>query len=309
MKAIIRGDLDGIVCAALLKTTGLVDTVETVDIKAVLDGKVEVTDNDIICNLPYNPDAYLWFDHHSSETLRTPPIPPDYRGAFNLAPSTAGVVFQYFVPFHPALKKFEGLVRDTDLLDGADLTKEEVLNPSGNILLGLLLDGRTGLGRDESHRAEYKEWKQQMPDLLCTKTTAEILEMPITKKWHKLYLEGQEMGIEALLAYSELQNNVIFSDFRGVQVPPVNRFILYALPEFAAGNVSVQISYGEESVWNEIAVGHSIFNRSSMVDVGDLCAWYGGGGHRSVAVCRPSDEDTEEVLGELIHACTDDTVS
>lgn len=309
MIALIRGDMDGIVCAALLITTGLVDEVKVVEIKAVLDGKVKVTDNDILCNLPYHPDAYLWFDHHSSETRRTPPIPPDYRGAFNLAPSTAGVVYQYFVPFHPKLKKFEGLVRDTDLIDGADLTKDEVLHPSGNILLGLLLDPRTGLHRDDTHRAEYNKWKEQMPELLCTKTTAEILDMPATKKWLKIYLESQERGIAALLEYSELQGNVIFSDFRGVEVPPVNRFILYALPEFAAGNVSVQISYGEEDVWNEIAVGHSIFNRSSMVDVGDLCAWYGGGGHRTVAVCRPSEEDTEEVLREIIHSCTDETVS
>ncbi len=68
MKAIIRGDLDGTVCAALLKATGLVDTVNIVSIKDILDGKVKATDQDIVCNLPFQPDAYLWFDHHSSET-------------------------------------------------------------------------------------------------------------------------------------------------------------------------------------------------------------------------------------------------
>lgn len=309
MKAMIRGDMDGIVCAALLKATGLVDTVEMVKIKDILDGKVRITDNDIICNLPFHPDAYLWFDHHSSETRRTPPIPLNYRGAFNLAPSTAGVVYQYFLPFHPQLEKFEGLVRDTDILDSADLTKEEVLNPQGNILLGLLLDPRTHIGNDAAHREEYEGWKAQIPDLLCDHTTDEILALPLARKWHKIYLDSQEQAIEILLDCSHLDDNVIFSEFRGVQVPPVSRFILYTLEELAAGNISVQISYGEPGVWNEIAVGHSIFNRSSMVDVGDLCAWYGGGGHRTVGVCRPSEEDTEQVLREIIHACKEQPTS
>ena len=303
MNAMIRGDMDGIVCAALLKATGLVDTVKMIRIKDIAEGKVQITDNDIICNLPYHPDAYLWFDHHSSETRRTPPIPPDYRGAFNLAPSTAGVVYQYFVPFHPKLEKFEGLVRDTDILDSADLTKEEVLNPQGNILLGLLLDPRTGLGEDAAHMKEYEGWKAQMPDLLCDHSTDEILAMPLARKWQQIYQDNLDQAIAVLLKCSHLDGNVIISEFRGVHVPPVSRFILYTLPELEAGNISVQISHGDPGVWNEIAVGHSIFNRSSMVDVGDLCAWYGGGGHRTVGVCRPSEEDTEQVLSEIIHAC------
>ncbi len=125
MKAMIRGDMDGIVCAAMLITTGLVDTVEIVKIKDIHDGKVQITDNDIICNLPFHPDAYLWFDHHSSETRRTPPIPLDYRGAFNLAPSTAGVVYQYFVPFHPQLEKFKGNVKALHLKIDKLLTQYE----------------------------------------------------------------------------------------------------------------------------------------------------------------------------------------
>ena len=148
-----------------------------------------------------------------------------------------------------------------------------------------------------------------MPDLLCNHSTDEILAMPLARKWQQFYIESEKQAIKVLLECSHLEDNVILSEFRGVQVPPVNRFILYTLPELAAGNVSVQISYGEPGVWNEIAVGHSIFNRSSMVDVGDLCAWYGGGGHRTVGVCRPSEEDTEQVLREIIHACKEQPAS
>ncbi len=50
-------------------------------------------------------------------------------------------------------------------------------------------------------------------------------------------------------------------------------------------------------------MGHSIFNRTSMVDVGDLCSWYSGGGHRTVGACRPSVEDSEQVFREIIAIC------
>ncbi len=303
MKAIIRGDLDGIVCATLLKAARLIDTVEMVRIRDILEGKVKITQDDIVCNLPYQPDAYMWFDHHSSEAQRTPEIPPDFRGAFNLAPSTAGVLYHYFLPSHPELERLEDLVRDTDILDSADLTLEEVQHPQGNIRLGLLLDPRTRLAADDAHKAAYQAWKGTMPDLLLTHTADEILDMSEAQQWCQLYKESQEAAIESLLENSHLDHNVIISEFRGKRRFPVNRFVIYSLPAFTEGNISVEISDGEPGVFTEIAVGHSIFNRTSMVDVGDLCAWYGGGGHRTVGVCRPSVEETEQVLAEIISAC------
>ncbi|GAF88847.1 unnamed protein product, partial [marine sediment metagenome] len=84
----------------------------------------------------------------------------------------------------------------------------------------------------------------------------------------------------------DLDDNVIVNDFRGKKLAPVNRFILYTLPGLSDGNISVRIAGGDPGVGEEIAVGFSIFNRTSMVDVGDLCSWYSGGGHRTVGVCR-----------------------
>lgn len=47
------------------------------------DGKVDVTQNDIICNLPYHPDCYTRFDHHVSEEDREDKVKTgDYKGKF-----------------------------------------------------------------------------------------------------------------------------------------------------------------------------------------------------------------------------------
>lgn len=58
MKAIIRGDQDGVVCATLLKAARLVDNVSVVCIEGVVNGKVKATNQDIVCNLPYPLAAY-----------------------------------------------------------------------------------------------------------------------------------------------------------------------------------------------------------------------------------------------------------
>ncbi|UCH63378.1 MAG: exopolyphosphatase [Fidelibacterota bacterium] len=303
MKAIIRGDLDGIVCATLLKAAGQVDTVSIVSIRDILDGKVKVTDQDIVCNLPFQPDAYMWFDHHSSETKNVPPLPDDFRGGFALAPSTAGVVYKYLLLSNPEIERFAQLVRDTDMLDSADLTEEDIRNPQGTILLGLLLDPRTRMYSNSNYKDDYLAWKLKIPDLLLEYSTEEILAMPEAREWQRIYRECQEEAIRILQGCSYLDGNVIISDFRGKMLAPVNRFILYTLPDLSDGNISVQIADGEPGVWDEIAVGHSIFKRTSMVDVGELCSWYGGGGHRTVGVCRPSVEDAEQVFREIIAAC------
>jgi hypothetical protein len=38
--------------------------------KAMQDGEAEVVSEDILANLPYHPNAYLWFDHHITINIR-----------------------------------------------------------------------------------------------------------------------------------------------------------------------------------------------------------------------------------------------
>ena len=69
-RLVTRSDFDGLVCAVLLKKLGMIDEITFVHPKDVQDGVVEVTERDILTNLPYAAAAHLGFDHHHSETLR-----------------------------------------------------------------------------------------------------------------------------------------------------------------------------------------------------------------------------------------------
>ncbi len=302
MRAVVRADLDGIVSAALLKAMALIEDVAFAKIGDIKSGRFRITDQDIVCNLPYHPDAYMWFDHHSSEGHMDPPIPDDYRGAYNLAPSAAGVIYQHFILIRKELVRFEKLIQDTDLVDSADLTVDEIMNPQGNMLLGLLADARTGFRKQAEHEADYNRWLKLLPDLICNSTTDQIIELESTQKWIDIYRASENIARNIIEQHAQLDDNVIVADFRDLEMPPISRFAIYNLPNLRTGNISVIISDGQPGSAN-ISVGHSIFTRTSMIDAGVICSNYGGGGHRTSAACRPTEAAANQVFSEIIAAC------
>ena len=53
-RLVTRSDFDGLVCAVLLRVLDMIDEITFVHPKDVQDGVVEITDRDILTNLPYD---------------------------------------------------------------------------------------------------------------------------------------------------------------------------------------------------------------------------------------------------------------
>ena len=70
MRLVTRSDFDGLACGALLKEVGLIDSWKFAHPKDLQDGLVEITENDVLANVPFVEGCGLWFDHHSSEHER-----------------------------------------------------------------------------------------------------------------------------------------------------------------------------------------------------------------------------------------------
>ena len=105
-------------------------------------------------------------------------------------------------------------------------------------------------------------------------------------------------------AHTRVEKDVIISDLRGVDpIYSGNRFLIYSL--YPEQNISAWIVNGKGGAGCSAAVGYSILNRTSNVDVGHLMLKYGGGGHKAVGTCQFSDEnmDTElpKMLDELVN--------
>jgi nanoRNase/pAp phosphatase (c-di-AMP/oligoRNAs hydrolase) len=81
-----------------------------------------------------------------------------------------------------------------------------------------------------------------------------------------------------------------------------NRFMVYAL--FPECRVSMHVLWGVKQQNTVFAIGKSILDRSSPVDVGALCLTYGGGGHIAAGTCQIGNDRAEDAKAELIEKLT-----
>ena len=299
MRLLTRSDFDGLACGAVLKELGIIDNWKFVHPKDMQDGLVEVTDNDVLANVPYVKGCKMWFDHHSSESERLGKD-IEFEGESRIEDSAARVIYEYYGGKNK-LPHFEEMIIAVDKVDAAKLTKEEILDPEGWVLLGFIMDPRTGLGRFRDFSISNYELMEHLIDACATHTIAEILENPDVQERVKLYYEQTALFKDMVAAHTKTYGNVIITDLRGVEtIYTGNRFLVYSL--YPDQNISAWVVDGRGKQNCPIAVGHSVLNRSSKTDVGALMLKYGGGGHFQVGTCQVDYDDADKVIDELIKA-------
>jgi oligoribonuclease NrnB/cAMP/cGMP phosphodiesterase (DHH superfamily) len=289
MRLVTRGDLDSLTCAVIISLHEEVDEVLLTHPQKIADGRIEIHGTDIIANLPFQKGCALWFDHHQHTTAKAPTEP--FEGVFGQAPSAARLAYEYYGGLL-TMPQLEDLVHETDRLDSADLTLDDILDPQGYIQLGYTVDSRTGLGN-------LNEYFMTLLDLLATNTSIEqILAHPeVEERCGRLEMEDIELHA-ALKVYSEVDGNVVVTDFRDLDPVPVgNRFLVFAV--YPKINVEVRVQWRKDKKIPMLTLGHSIINRTCNTDVGELAARYGGGGHRG-AGSLPLREDPDKTIAEVV---------
>lgn len=303
MRLITRSDFDGLVCAAILEELGIIDDILYVHPKDLQDNKVEVTQNDVLANVPLVEGCGLWFDHHSSEQERLQ-LEGKFKGACEQAPSAAHVIHKYYMAdekYAKRLEKFQELITIVDIADSAQYSKEDILDPRGWMLLAFIADPRTGLGYHRHFRISNFDLMKTLPGLLRTRGVEEILAMPDFKERADFYREESEKFKTFVREKAEIQGDAIVLDFRGIKdIPSGNRFLEYTL--YPDQNISIRMVDGRDQKFVMISIGHSIINRTSGVDVGSLALKYGGGGHKKVGTCQVPYEAADRVLKEILEA-------
>jgi nanoRNase/pAp phosphatase (c-di-AMP/oligoRNAs hydrolase) len=267
-RLVTRSDFDGLVCAVLLEQLGLVQDILFVHPKDVQDGKVEIGPGDITTNLPYAPGAHLVFDHHHSETLRNASIAANHIIDPD-APSAARVVYDHYGGAGRFPDVSPELMRAVDQADSAQYSLEEVLAPTGWVLLNFLMDSRTGLGRFRDFRISNYQLMLQLIEACQRHHIDEILQLPDVKERVDLYHRQTEAFVAQLQRCSTVRGSVVVVDLRGEEVIHAgNRFMVYAL--FPTCTVSAHVLWGKQRQNTVVAVGKSILNRASAADIGAL---------------------------------------
>lgn len=287
-RIVTRPDFDGVVCATLIREAldfeGPILWVEPGDMQ---QGRVEIQAGDAIANLPYDERCSLWFDHHVTNVPKQ-----DFNGAFELAPSAAGIVYRYY----PQLSgRYDELIFETDKIDSAGFTEAEVRRPEDNlyILLSMTIQGRN---------PEDEPYWNEIVDRLRSETIAEITSREHIRQRCNDVIEQNKKYAEILRNSTTVHHSVAVSDFRAYVPPPKgNRFLVYA--EYPETNVQMRVmNHHSEAGKIIISVGHSVFNRTCHVNIGYLLREHNGGGHRGAGSCNFPESEFETHFNAILAA-------
>ena len=302
MRLVTRSDFDGLACAMMLRELGIIDEIKFVHPKDVQDGKVELSQNDITTNLPYDPRVALAFDHHESEVDRLKA--QETGGKLIIDPnarSAARVVYDYYGGKKTFPRVSDELMEAVDKGDSADFTMDEILHPKGWVLLHYLMDPRTGLGRFRNFRISNYDLMMELISYCMDHTIDEILELPDVKERVDLYFEQADLFEAQLKRIAKVYDKVVVLDLREEEVIHAgNRFMIYAL--YPETQISVHVAWGFRKQNTAVMIGKSIVNKGSNVDIGELCLKYGGGGHHNAGTCQLDNDKVDAELPNIIAA-------
>lgn len=299
-RLVTRADFDGLVCASLLRHLELIDDVKFAHPKDMQDGKVAITERDIVTNLPFVANAHLVFDHHLSETLRVDGTPPNHI-IDPQAPSAARVLFDHYGGFERFPLTWEQMMDAVDKADAANFKRDDVLYPEGWTLLSFLMDSRTGFRRFRNFAISNHQLMMDLIDYCRFRNIDEIFMIPDVAERVRLYRKQQENFVAQLERCAKLNGDVVVLDLRNeVTVFPGNRFMIYAL--YPQANISIHVLWGRKHRNTVLAVGKSILNRTSTVNIGELMLRYDGGGHANAGTCQVDNDQALRVRDEIISA-------
>lgn len=290
MRIVTRPDFDGIVCAVLLYQAENIDSgIQWVEPNEIQAGKARIVKGDILANLPYSPDCTLWFDHHISNKPQK-----SFQGAFDIAPSAAGVIYKYYKAKGLLDNRYDDLVFHTDIIDAADLNQDQVRHPEKYPYIVLSMTIRNKNYQDSAY------WNR-LVDLLMKTDIHRVLEDPEVKQRCDTVIKENIAYEGHLLKHTKISHNISITDFRPLDtVPDGNRFLTYSI--FPESIASVKIRFdgpGRKQVL--LSIGHSIFNRQCRVNIGKLLARYGGGGHAGAGGCTLETRSADTVIDEILN--------
>lgn len=287
MRIVTRPDFDGVVCAVLLyDVLDISEPIAWVEPSELQKREVVVKGGDILANLPFHENCALWFDHHHSNRIDTP-----FEGLFRVAPSAAGLIHEHYKTRFS--RDFSELVAQTDKIDSADLSRQEVLYPEEHPYLLLSM---TIVNHD---RAEAPYWNL-LVELLGRLPIDRVMAHEAVQARCRRTIEENRRFAAHLKNHTVLYGHVAVTDFRPLGIAPTgNRFLAYSL--FPEAVVSVKVRHPDGDRGRVVvSVGHSIFNRGCNVNVGEMLSRFEGGGHRGAGACTFSADKAEDYIPRIL---------
>jgi nanoRNase/pAp phosphatase (c-di-AMP/oligoRNAs hydrolase) len=171
---------------------------------------------------------------------------------------------------------------------------------SGWALLNFLMDSRTGLGRFRSFRISNCELMMQHIDACMEhQDVRQILVLPDVAERvivTTISIRSSSSSCDASVGRSTTSWSWTCAARRRYTRGTDSS----STPLFPASRISVHVIWGKQKLNTVLAVGKSILDRASPVDVGSVMLRYGGGGHLAAGTCQVPHDEAERVLAEVV---------
>jgi len=210
-KAIVDSDLDGIVCASLLKSIFGDIKITLTEPKLIQQGVFnKVIDNQtVIADLGYVKGCGLYFDHHLYNKPKE-----EIVGIWASAPSAAGVIYEVYKS-KIELSKYIELVEFVDRFDSGDITKSQIEKPDFFLNLAFATTRRDkGFG----NFIVEEIWKM--------KSTDDLKNIKIISDKIEAFQKQKESYFEYLKTNVEIVDNIAFVDNRHFNFDIVHAFLV-----------------------------------------------------------------------------------
>ncbi|SLM28387.1 conserved hypothetical protein [Desulfamplus magnetovallimortis] len=296
-RIVTRPDFDGIVCAAMI-LEALESEINTTDSEnipilwlepsQVQHGDADIKEGDIMANLPFDPRCSVWFDHHVSNDRNH-----DVEGLFRIAPSAAGLVYEYYKEKGMINRDFDELIKETDIIDAALLSRDQVLYPEAYpyVLLSMTVKNRND--------SDPPYW-MRLVDLLRSSSIENIhKDNEVTKRCQKV-IEENRLYEDILKKYTQIHGNICVTDFRSLEkAPSGNRFLPYSIFSDCVASMKIRYDHRDKNIVL-VSIGKSIFKDGFNINIGKLLARYGGGGHAGAGGCSMEKSVAQKNIDEII---------
>ncbi len=282
----------------------------------VQTGEIELTENDILLDLPLPEDqkVFLWIDHHSSAKPKRELHDHEH---WELLPSCTGQLIAILEKNGVNLsKELQDFKISMDKIDSADYTHDEIVKayypPHDNAefdtkdpLLTTHILAAFAHTRDRYLNTTLLANLTKSTPKADSPLTDEMLWRMSPLLFHQSQLNGYQEWRDQVDTYIEYNTEfkTIIQDTRKIRrtYGIVDRF--YAYIKFKQASYGVVIKEKDETM-SSLGIGCNIFHKDRCkVDIGKLCkdiatkfGTGGGGGHQTVGGCVIKTEHIDEAI-------------
>jgi oligoribonuclease NrnB/cAMP/cGMP phosphodiesterase (DHH superfamily) len=188
-KIVTHNDFDGIISASLCSWVLKIQKVMFAGPFTIARSQITITENDVVCDLPYPLQCGLWFDHHEGNlqelTLRKID-PKSIPGRFDLKPSCSRVVYEYFSQRVEFPSYFLKAVEEADVIDSFSYSSiEDWRKETPGRVIDLTL--KVSFASAEDQASYMRNLVQQLRD----RSIEEVSHLDFVQKWLKKYREEE----------------------------------------------------------------------------------------------------------------------